>query len=215
MMRKFLIFIQQYGEDVMKHWKIIGTAALIAGGMNFSFAEGIKPGVPKGWQLWGSESKYEIGIDPAESTPDHPALLIASKNASASDTLALTQDIDGTEWLDQQIELSLWVKAIGAKKNRVWIRHNRKGYQSLAAQSIPEGKDWERIVIKTHFTKPADPQYDNHFDIGIVLGSEGKIWVRDLKLERRPYQPDPNKIDLPAFRSGLPAYPPRNLNFTE
>jgi len=212
MRRKLFIFIQQHGEDVVKHWKIIVTAALIAGGMNFSFAEEFKPGVPKGWQLWGSESKYEIGIDPAESTPDHPALLIASKNASASDTLALTQDIDGTEWQDQQIELSLWVKAMGAKKkNRIWIRHNR----SWSAQTIGDGQDWQKIVIKAYFPKPADAQYDNHFDIGIVLGAEGKIWVRDLKLERKPYAPDPSKIEIPAFRSGLPAFPPRNLNFTE
>ena len=215
MMGKFFIFIQHLGEDIVKHWKIIGMAALIACGMNFSFAEGIQAGAPKGWLLWGSESKYEIGIDPAESTPDHPALLIASKSAVGSDTLAITQDIDGTEWQDQQIEFSLSVKAIGAKKNRVWIRLNRKGYRSMSASTIPEGKDWERILIKAYFPKPENTQYDNHFDIGIALGSEGKIWVRDLKLERKPNIPDPNKIDLPAFRSGLPAYPPRNLNFTE
>ena len=59
---------------MMKHWKILAAASLIAFAMNTSFAGGIKSGAPNGWQLWGPlGDKYEMGIDPAESTPATPA----------------------------------------------------------------------------------------------------------------------------------------------
>ena len=211
---------------MMKHWKILVAASLIAFAMNTSFADGIKSGAPTGWQLWGPlGDKYEIGIDPAESTPEHPALVIVSKDTPTNETVSLMQQVDATEWEGGMIEFSMMAKAIGAEKNRVWLRHLKsqsimpgetRGRPQLMvySSSIPDGKGWERITLSSYFPKDAESG-QKHFDIGISLASKGKIWIRDIKLERKPYVAMPKPVELPSFRSGLPAYPARNLNFTE
>ncbi|PXX35325.1 hypothetical protein DFR42_12012 [Undibacterium pigrum] len=201
---------------MMKHWKILAAASLIAFAMNTSFADGIKSGAPGGWQVWGPlGDKYEMGIDTAESTPEHLALLIASKDIATNETVTLMQQIDAKEYEGSIIELSMMVKAAGADKNRVWLRHMKAtNFNGIQASSIPNGKDWERIVVSSYFPKDLPAMY-KHFDTGISLASKGKIWVRDIKLERKPYVAMTNPVELPSFRAGLPTYPARNLNFTE
>jgi len=211
---------------MMKHWKILAAASLIAFAMNTSFAGGIKSGAPNGWQLWGPlGDKYEMGIDPAESTPDHPALVIASKDTPTKETVSLMQQVDATEWEGGVIVFSMMAKAVGAEKNRVWLRHlnnqlpmsgEKVGRTQLMeySHSIPDGKGWERITLSSYFPKGAEPG-QKHFDIGFSLASNGKIWIRDIKLESKPFVATPKPVELPTYRSGLPAYPPRNLNFTE
>ncbi|MFZ6655279.1 hypothetical protein [Undibacterium sp. TJN19] len=207
-------------KDVTRHWKTVLAASLIACAVNASFADGIKPGAPAGWQLWGPQAdKYEIGIDPAESRTGHPALIIASKpglKSDDTDSIAITQDIDGSAWEDQVIELSMMVKAVGASKNKIWIRHMRStNLMWIEANSIQDDKGWEKMTLKTHFPKDLPAMY-RHFDIGIVLASAGKIWVRDIQLDKKPFSEEARKMELPSFRSGLPANQvPRNLNFIE
>ncbi|MBC3917588.1 hypothetical protein H8L32_08905 [Undibacterium sp. CY18W] len=209
----------------MRHWKAVAAACLIGFAMNVSFADGIKLGAPEGWQLWGPlGDKYEMGIDPAESTPDHPALVIASKDTPTNETVTLMQQVNAAEWEGGMIEFSMMAKAVGAEKNRVWLRH-LKGRNPvtgekrslpelmLNSRSIPDSKGWERITIISYLPKDSGDE-DRHFDIGISLASKGKIWVRDIKLERKPFVPVSNPVELPAFRMGLPTYPPRNLNFS-
>ncbi|WP_422982631.1 hypothetical protein [Undibacterium sp. Ji50W] len=224
-MRIFQVLNYSYGEDVMKHWKAVIAACLIGFAMNASFADGIKLGAPDGWQLWGPlGDKYEMGIDPAESTPDHPALIIASKDTATNETVTLMQQVNAAEWEGGMIEFSMMAKAVGAEKNRIWLRH-MKGRNPVTGEkrnvpelmvnsrSIPDSKGWERITIISYLPKDAGDE-DRHFDIGISLASKGKIWVRDIKLERKPFVPITNPVELPAFRIGLPTYPARNLNFT-
>lgn len=201
---------------MMKNWKILAAAPLIAFAMNTSFADGIKTGAPSGWQVWGPlGDKYEMGIDTAESTPEHPALVISSKDTATSETVTLMQQIDAREYEGSIIEFSMMVKAVGAEKSRVWLRHMKSAdFSGIQARSIPSGKDWERIVVTSHFPKDL-PATLKHFDIGISLASKGKIWVRDIKLERKPYVAMSNPVELPSFRAGLHTYPARNLNFTE
>jgi hypothetical protein len=226
-MRIFCIFNQAHKDKMMKHlkevtrhWKAVLAASLIACAVNASFADGIKPGAPAGWQLWGPQAnKFEIGIDPAESTTGYPALIIASKpglNSGDNDSLAITQDIDGSAWEDQVIELSMMVKAVGASKNKIWIRHMRNtNLLWIESKSIPGDKDWEKMTLKTYFPKNLPAEY-RHFDIGITLASAGKIWVRDIQLDKKPVSEEVRKLELPSFRSGLPANEtPRNLNFIE
>ncbi|MBI3283457.1 MAG: hypothetical protein HYZ65_01200 [Burkholderiales bacterium] len=201
----------------MKHWKIVVGAAAIALAVNASFAGAIKPGAPQGWTLRGPEGdKYEIGIDTSEGTAERPVLVMASKTQPTEEVLAITQDIDGTEWQGQIIELSMMAKAVGAKKNKVWIRHTRAvGFTWTEAKSIPDGEGWQEIRLRSYYPENPDPHYDNHFDIGVALGSPGKIWIRDVKLAKIAPPSKEDRLKLPGFRSGLPAYPPRNLNFTE
>lgn len=215
-MHRLVPVINDYGEYVMKHWKIVVSAAAIALAVNASFAGAIKPGAPQGWTLWGPEGdKYEIGIDTSEGTAEHPVLVMASKTQPTEELLAISQDIDGTEWQGQVIEFSMMAKAVGAKKNVVWLRNKRGAILWSEEKSIPDGAGWQELKLRSYFPKNPDMHYDNHFDIGIALGSPGKIWVRDVKLEKIALPPKESRIYVPGFRSGVPAYPPRNLSFTE
>lgn len=217
-MHRIALVIDQYKGSSMKHWKIVLSALVIAFAVNASFAGAIKVGAPPGWQLWGPEGdKYEIGIDMAEGTPEHPVLIIASKTEPTKQSLAITQDIDATDWQGKLIEFSLMARAVGAEKNKIWLRYMRKpGMLWMEEKRIPAGRGWERIVVKSYFPKDVDTHYNNHFEIGIALGSPGKIWIRDVKLEKMELPPlDENRMDIHGFRSGLPASLPRNLNFTD
>ncbi|MFZ6674561.1 hypothetical protein [Undibacterium sp. Xuan67W] len=203
----------------MRHWKIVVAALAVALAVNVSFAGAVKAGAPAGWQLWGPEGdQYEIGIDTAEGSADHPVLLIASKTQPTDEALAITQDIDATEWQGKLIEFKMMVRAVGAEKNKIWIRHmGMSRYLQVTDKTIPDGKGWQEMTLTSYFPGKVESHYDNHFEIGIGLGSPGKIWIKDIKLSAKPVPPpDPKKtLDMPSFRSGIPAYGPRNLSFTE
>ncbi len=216
-MHRLVSVIKQQGEAAMKHLKIILVTAIVAVALNTSFADPIRIGNPAGWTVWGptDNDKYEIGIDTDEGSKEHPALYIASKSQLTDEVAAITQTIDGTDYQGQVIEFSLMARATGAAKNKIWLRHMRSGGDlEMKVQVIPDGRGWEKITLKSYLPQSTDA-YRNQFEIGIALASQGKIWVRDLKLEKHALSPIPDKFPTPTYRSGLRLEPPRNLNFTE
>ncbi len=204
----------------MKYWKIILSALVIAFAVNASFAGAIKLGAPKGWQLWGPQGdQYEIGIDPAEGTPEHPALIIASKTEATDEVFAIFQQIDSSQFQGKMIEFSMMARAVGAKENRIWLQHVLAGELLMQEiRTIPDGRGWERIVLRLYVPRKPALEFHNLFQIGIGLGSPGKIWIKDVKLTEGILGPESaNNSKYPHMSLGVPVsgQAARNLSFTE
>jgi hypothetical protein len=219
-LHRIAFVIHQCRGEIMKYWKIILGAVVIAFAVNASFATAIKVGAPKGWQLWGPEGdKYEIGIDPAEGTPEHPALIIASKTEATDEVFAIFQQIDSSQFQGKMIEFSMMARAVGAKENRIWLQHILAGELLMQEiRSIPDGRGWERIVLRLYVPHKPALEFHNLFQIGIGLGSPGKIWIKDVKLTEVILQRQPaNNTKYPRMSLGVPVLggAARNLNFIE
>lgn len=219
-MHRIALVIHQYRGIIMKHWKILVAACAIALAVNVSFAGAIKLGAPPGWQLWGPEGdKYEIGIDPAEGTPEHPVLIIASKTEPTDDVFAIFQQIDSSPYQGKVVEFSMMARAVGAKENRIWLKHILDGeLQMHEIKRVPDGRGWEQIVLRLYVPRKPALEFHNLFQIGIGLGSPGKIWIKDVKLSEALVRPEPvSNSKYPGMRLGVPVAggAARNLNFTE
>ena len=201
---------------MMKHWKIVVAAPMVAFVVNFSFAGVVKPGIPKGWMGSGAiATLYETGIDEGKGTPEQPAFFISSKGAGKEDFGAISQMLDATAYRGKTMSLKASVLHTGEKAGyEIWIRVIESKTKSSISSSWGTRSSWEDLSVKLSVPASAEK-----LEIGLGVRGQGKLLAKGLKLEEAA---PPKPVVVPQVKQlafsiseDVEATNLRNLNFSE
>lgn len=202
----------------LKQFKFILVAVAIAGAMNLSFADDMKPGVPNGWTASGAVGElFEIGIDPGESAGAHAAVYIASKGPVKDKFAAISQSIDVSAWQGKTVKLSMMGRLQEPSTHgEVWLRGTSgmsQSYNSVMSTNI-KGVKWEEVTLSMII-----PKEITQLEFGAGLRHQGKIWLRDVKITTMATPPKALRAKPNAIAEQLPlrepSAAPANLDFSE
>ncbi|MES3022880.1 MAG: hypothetical protein V4857_15005 [Pseudomonadota bacterium] len=185
--------------------KFVLAAIVIAGAMNLSFADNMQPGVPAGWTASGAYGEqFDIGIDPGESADGQRALYIASKGAGTDKYAALSQSIDVTAWQGKTVVFSMMARVHDTSNyGELWMRGTtgmQKNHTSTMTTNI-KGTEW-----KEHKLTMLIPPQITQLEFGIGLRQQGKMWVRNLKLEAVAVVPKAQQTKHDAIADEVPMH---------
>lgn len=201
---------------MMKHWKILIAAPLVAFAVNYSYAGAVKNGIPKGWTGSGAiATHYESGIDESQGSKEHPAFFIAAKDAKADDFAAITQVADATAYRGKTMSFTALVLHMGEYGGyEFWIRTvDDKGGVSISSTWARKSDTWEAIRAK--LTVPANA---TKLELGVSLKDNGKLFVKGMAFnDMQTKTPIPESKDYVANKitMGAVTAPLQNLNFSD
>jgi hypothetical protein len=202
----------------LKQSKFMLAAVVIAGVMNLSFADNVQPGVPAGWTVSGAYGQhFDIGIDPAESSEGQRALFIASKGAAVGKFASISQSIDVSAWQGKTVKFSMMAKVQEARNyGEIWLRGTtgmQTQYRSTSTTNI-KGVEWKEIKLTMLI-----PKEITQLEFGVGLRQEGKMWVRNMKLEALATVPKVERTKHDAIADEVPMHPAgsgmSNLDFAQ
>lgn len=206
-----------YGEQMMKHWKILIAAPLVAFAVNFSVAGAVNSGVPKGWTANGAlATHYESGLDASQGSKEQPAFFMAAKEGITNDDFAaITQLVDATAYRGKTMHFTASARHMGELGGyEFWIRAiDDKGGISLSSSWARKSDAWEAIRVR--LLVPANA---TKLELGVALKDKGKLFVKGMNFsdvqvsspapESKPHIA--NKITMGPVATTI-----QNLNFSE
>lgn len=200
---------------MMKHWKILIAAPLVAFAVNFSYAGAVKTGIPKGWAGNGAiATHYETGLDESQGTAAQPAFFITAKDAGKNDFAAITQVVDASAYRGKLMSLTASALHIGDLGGyEFWIRTiDEKGNVSITSAWARKSDTWETVRVKLMVAANAQK-----LELGVGIREKGKLLVKELSFTEAQAskpgaetKPIANKITM-----GPASGPIQNLNFSE
>ncbi len=168
----------------MKHANTMLAALAVAVAMNWSYAGASSPGVPHGWVASGTQGgAYVTGFDPAEAGANGASVYIEGKDKDDQHYGALTQVIDARPWQGKRVRFSAMTRAIdGASPGEFWLRGSdgTPAYNAIASNRIAS-KEWEENSVVMMVGEKITV-----LELGVGLRHQGKIWIRDARLELAP-----------------------------
>lgn len=202
---------------MMKHWKILIAAPVVAFAVNFSFAGAVNSGVPKGWTANGAlTSHYESGLDTSKGSKEQPAFFMAAKEGIANDDFAaITQVVDATAYRGKIMSFTALAMHLGEYGGyEFWIRTiDDKGGVSISSTWARKSETWETIGVRSLV-----PVNAVKLELGVALKDKGKLFVKGMNLsdakastpapESKPYVA--HKITMGPGTAAI-----QNLNFSE
>ncbi|MBI3731490.1 MAG: hypothetical protein HY254_24595 [Burkholderiales bacterium] len=204
-----------YGVTMMKHWKILIAAPLVAFAVNYSFAGAVKTGIPKGWVGNGAiATHYESGLDESQGTKEQPAFFIAAKDTAADDFAAITQVVDASAYRGKVMMFTASALHVGDLGGyEFWIRTtDEKGNTSIASSWARKSSDWEAVRVRLSVNANAQK-----IELGVGVRDKGKLFIKGLSFtEAQTSNPIPeskpiaNKISMGSATTTM-----QNLNFSE
>jgi hypothetical protein len=202
----------------LKQFKFILVAVAIAGAMNLSFADDLRPGVPIGWTGSGALGEhFEIGIDPGESSEGHAAVYIAGKGVAKGKFAAMSQSIDVRAWQGKSAKFSMMAKVQEpGTHSEIWLRGTAGmagNYNAISSTNIKSVK-WEEASITMII-----PKEITQLEFGVGLHQQGKLWVRDVTITPVATPPQAPRPKHEAIAEHIPlrepSAAPANLQFAE
>lgn len=202
---------------MMKHWKILIAAPLVAFAVNFSFAGAVNSGVPKGWTANGAlATHYESGLDTSQGSKEQPAFFMAAKEGMANDDFAaITQVVDAAAYRGKTMHFTASARHMGELGGyEFWIRTiDDKGGISISSSWARKSDTWEAIRVK--LLVPANA---TKLELGVSLKDKGKLFVKGMTFsDSQASLPVPESKPSVASKitMGPIAKTIQNLNFSE
>lgn len=177
-----------------------------------------KPKLPKGWFMSGANpSAFDAEIDKSDS---HSGTRCAHMyhNESLQDESewgTLAQQMSPTEFLEQRVRMTLWVKT---KKVTGWVapwmrvdgkkRGNTLSFDNMCTRQVKGSTDWTQYDIVLDV-----PQESTNIAFGVMLGGKGDVWIDDFSFEK--VGKDVAVTDCPCSPKSKRETPAVNLNFEE
>nr|WP_315486663.1 hypothetical protein [uncultured Undibacterium sp.] len=197
---------QQLEGEIMKHWKTLLAASIVAIVGNASFAENINTPLPAGWIAGGSLGKHfttsfsqqeklfflDLAFGKVTSSKDKDTAfsITAKSSATESDTGVLTQVIDVTASRDETYNLAFFFKQEGEIADKdVWIRFfDERGPITLTQLDLPISfmernaqDNW--LNVSQQFRIPSNA---SRMEVGIGMRGQGTFQLRNLTLMSVP-----------------------------
>ncbi len=200
---------------MMKHWKILIAAPLVAFAVNFSYAGAVKTGIPKGWIGGGAiATHYESGLDESQGTKEQPAFFITAKDAGKDDFAAITQVVDAAAYRGKVMIFTASALYIGEPGGyEFWIRTiDDKGSVSITSARARKSDTWE--TVKVLLRVPANVQ---KLELGIAVRDKGKLLAKGMNFtEAQTSNPLPeNRPVADRIIMGPVTAAIQNLSFSE
>jgi hypothetical protein len=186
-MPKLKFIPQQLQGELMKHWKLIVSAVVIAALTNMSFAEDDKASFPKGWEAHGAyPANYEVMLEPGTSqAKNEKHILIRSKtDAKETDFVAITRFVDVSHLRGKGGALAVRFKETGySTQKEMWLRFFDDNSEIIQMEIETVGTF---DPSKVRSTKPAAaffrvPQGATRMEIGLGLRGQGSLEISKLE----------------------------------
>ncbi len=183
---------------MMKQWKMIMSAVVVAIAANTSFAEDTKPNLPKGWELHSSGSgKYDLNYTSAAGANNRRFVLSSNSSATDSDFVAITKTVDVSKLQGQAAFLSVFLRGTGPLANKdIWLRYfGRDG--ELFSQQVEMFEDDDTVLrdkLSPSFLKTVVPFGATQMEVGIGFKGKGTFELRRLTFNLIAETPDMPKM---------------------
>jgi hypothetical protein len=178
---------QQLNGELMKHWKLIVSAVVIAALANMSFAEDNKSSFPKTWEAQGNNlANYKISLENDVSQTKNSKILSLQSmdNVKDSDFVALTKLVDVSQLRGRGGMLSLRFKELGYSTQKdLWLRFFDDENEIIHMDIEPVG---EYDPKKRHSFRNAVaffkiPQGATKMEVGFAWRGEGSLQISELE----------------------------------
>ena len=169
---------------MMKQWKIILSAVVVAIAANTSFAEDAKLNLPKGWELHTSRSgQYDLNFTSALGANNRRFVLSSKSGVSDTDFVAVTKSVDVSKLQGKPAFLSVFFRGTGPLANKdVWLRFFGKDGE-LFYQQIEMFADDDTVLrdkLSPSFLKTVVPAGATQMEVGIGMKGKGSFELRRL-----------------------------------
>lgn len=192
------IIQQTWKGEMMKQWKMVMSAVLVAIAANTSFADDTKTNLPKGWELHtSSKGKYELSFANPPGSSYRRFVLRSNSNASDFDFVAITKVVDVSKLQGKAAVLSIFLRGTGPLEHKdVWLRYFGQNGE-LFSQQTEIFADDDTILkdkLSPSFMKTIVPIGATHMEVGMGMQGPGT-----LELGRLMFQLVGESQDMPKM----------------
>lgn len=161
---------------MMKQWKMVISAVLVAIAANTSFAGNAKMNVPSGWELHSSgKARYDIGFAHPEGSTSRRFVLRSNSTASDADFVAITKLVDVSKLQGKAAFLSIFLRGTGPLEHKdVWLRFFGPNGELFSQQTeiIADDDPVLGDKLSPSFMKTVVPHGATQMEVG--MGMKGK-----------------------------------------
>lgn len=181
------IIQQTWKGEMMKQWKMVMSAVLVAIAANTSFADDTKTNLPKGWELHtSSKGKYELSFANPPGSSYRRFVLRSNSNASDSDFVAITKVVDVSKLQGKAAFLSIFLRGTGPLEHKdVWLRYFGQNGE-LFSQQTEIFADDDPILkdkLSPSFMKTIVPIGATHMEVGMGMKGPGTMELGRLTFQ--------------------------------